>query len=59
VQIARKGKLIVEQIATTVARAHARTIEAIPDDQRDLFMLQLIKLVEANDDFSKAPLRLR
>ena len=39
-------------------RAHDRTIEAIPKDQRDVFMLQLIRLVEANNENGSAPFRL-
>jgi hypothetical protein len=42
-----------------VQRAHQRTIELLPESERNLFMLQLIRLVEANNDKSLVPLRLR
>lgn len=59
VKLSRKGRLLVQKMQAAVERAHARTIEALPEAERDLFMLQLIRLVEANNDRSVVPLRLR
>lgn len=59
VKLTRKGRLVVRRMEAAVQRAHARTIEALPEAERDLFMLQLIRLVEANQENSVVPLRLR
>jgi DNA-binding MarR family transcriptional regulator len=59
VKLTRKGKSVVRRMDAAVQRAHDRTIEVLGEDERDLFMLQLIRLVEANNDRSMAPLRLR
>jgi DNA-binding MarR family transcriptional regulator len=59
VKLTRKGKSVVRRMDEAVQRAHDRTIELLDEDERDLFMLQLIRLVEANNDRSMAPLRLR
>lgn len=59
VKLARKGSSIVRRMETAVRRAHDRTVESLPDGERELFLLQLIRLVEANNDRSMAPLRLR
>jgi DNA-binding MarR family transcriptional regulator len=59
VKLSRKGKQMVKRMEEAVQRAHDRTIEALPEGERDLFMLQLIRLVEANNERSVVPLRLR
>jgi DNA-binding MarR family transcriptional regulator len=59
VKLSRKGKQMVKRMEEAVQRAHDRTIEALPEAERDLFMLQLIRLVEANNERSVVPLRLR
>ncbi len=59
VKLTRKGRLVVQRMQAAVQRAHERTIEALPEEERDLFMLQLIRLVEANHENSVVPLRLR
>ncbi|WP_028241250.1 MarR family winged helix-turn-helix transcriptional regulator [Stutzerimonas azotifigens] len=58
VKLTRKGKYLIKKMDAAVARAHERTIEHIPAEQRDLFLLQLIKLVEANNDCGTVPFRL-
>jgi DNA-binding MarR family transcriptional regulator len=58
VRLSRKGKTMVKQLADAVQRSHDRTIEALPESERDLFMLQLIRLIEANDSRIKGPLNL-
>ncbi|GGJ79654.1 MarR family transcriptional regulator [Alloalcanivorax dieselolei] len=58
VKLSRKGVYLLKKMEAAVQRAHDRTIEAIPKDQRDVFMLQLIRLVEANNENGSAPFRL-
>lgn len=59
VNITRKGRALVQRMEDAVRRAHDRTVEFLPEAERELFMLQLIKLVEAHNDRSVVPLRLR
>jgi DNA-binding MarR family transcriptional regulator len=59
VKLSRKGRALVKRMEAAVQRAHDRTIDALPEEERDLFMLQLIRLVEANNEQSVVPLRLR
>ena len=59
VKLVRTGKSTVRRMQGAVQRAHDRTIEALPKASHDLFMLQLIRLVESNNDRALAPLRLR
>jgi DNA-binding MarR family transcriptional regulator len=58
VKLTRQGKRLVAKMAPAVQRAHDRTIEHLPPDERDLFMLQMIRLVEANNENSVVPFRL-
>ncbi|MFN6994775.1 MAG: MarR family winged helix-turn-helix transcriptional regulator [Aquincola tertiaricarbonis] len=59
VKISRKGRALVKRMAEAAQRAHDRTIEQLPPEERERFMLQLIKLVEAHNDSSVVPLKLR
>lgn len=59
VKLSRTGKAMVRRMEDAAQRAHDRTIEHLPAAERQLFMLQLIRLVEANNHKSVAPLRLR
>lgn len=58
VKLTRQGKRLVTKMAPAVQRAHERTVEHLPPTERDFFMLQLIRLVEANNDNSIVPFRL-
>ncbi|MBU2965812.1 MarR family transcriptional regulator [Amphritea sp. 2_MG-2023] len=58
VKLSRKGLYLIKKMEERVQRAHDRTIDKIPQDQRALFMLQLIRLVEANNDVGCAPFSL-
>lgn len=58
VKLTRQGKRLVAKMAPAVQRAHDRTIGHLPPGERDLFMLQLIRLVEANNENSVVPFRL-
>ncbi len=59
VKLTRQGKRLVSKMAPAVQRAHDRTLEHLEPAQRDLFMLQLIRLVEANNEEGVVPLRVR
>ena len=49
---------MLKKMDASVQRAHDRTVEGIPEEQRAEFLLQLIKLVEANNHQGSAPFRL-
>jgi len=53
-----RGKRLLEQMSHAARRAHARTVEALPPDQRAAFLHALARLVDAGNDFGRAPLRL-
>jgi acyl-CoA reductase-like NAD-dependent aldehyde dehydrogenase len=40
-------------------RAHDRTIAALPAREREAFVRSLARLVEANNELGRTPLRLR
>ncbi len=58
VKLTRAGKAVVRRMAAGVQRAHDRTLEALPPEERDVLMLQLIRLVEANNDAGAVQFRL-
>ncbi|CAK9888995.1 MULTISPECIES: MarR family winged helix-turn-helix transcriptional regulator [Pseudomonas] len=58
VKLSRKGLYLLKKMDVSVQRAHERTIEGIPPEHREQFLLHLIKLVEANNDLGSAPFRL-
>lgn len=58
VKLTRKGKSLVEKMAPAVQRAHERTINQLPKAEQQQFLLQLIKLVRANNDVGSVPFRL-
>ncbi len=59
VELTRKGTSIVRRMEAAVRRANERTVECLSLMERDVFLLQLIHLVQANNDHATAPLRLR
>lgn len=59
VRLTRQGRTLIRRMQPAVKRAHDRTIEQLPEDVRDWFMLQMIRLVEANNSHAVAPLRIR
>ncbi len=58
VKLSRKGQHLLKRLQENVQKAHERTVEAIPEEEKALFMLQLIRLVEANNDVGSAPFKL-
>lgn len=59
VRIARKGRALAKRMDGAAQRAHERTLAFLPEDERDRFMLQLIRLVESHNDASVVPWNLR
>lgn len=58
VKLTRKGRTLVDKMEPAVERAHLRTVEAIPEHERERFLLHLIRLVEAGNSYGSVPLRL-
>jgi len=58
VALSAKGETILEQMRAAVQRAHDRTIEALSGTDQKILMRLLIKLVDAQNDYGRAPLRL-
>jgi MarR family transcriptional regulator, lower aerobic nicotinate degradation pathway regulator len=58
VRLTPKGKALLTKMASAVRRAHDRTIDKLAKPQRDLFLLRLIDLVEANNHIGSVPFRL-
>lgn len=58
VRLTRKGRSLLVKMEPAVQRAHDRTIDQVPKTERDAFLLQLIRLVEANNDVGSVPFRL-
>jgi MarR family transcriptional regulator, lower aerobic nicotinate degradation pathway regulator len=58
VRLTRKGGALLHKMAAAVQRAHDRTLDRLAGSKRDLFLLQLIELVEANNEIGSVPFRL-
>lgn len=58
VRLTPKGNRLLAQVVEPARRAHARTIEALPEAERATFLRALAGLVEAGNDYGRAPLRL-
>jgi Transcriptional regulators len=58
VKLTRAGRTLVKKMAPAAQRAHDRTLEPLPQAERDVLMLQLIRLVEANNDAGAVQFRL-
>jgi DNA-binding MarR family transcriptional regulator len=59
VALSPKGSALLEKMLAAVQRAHERTIEALSGEDQNLLMELLSKLVDAQNDCGRAPLRLR
>lgn len=59
VKLTRKGAALLRKMGAAVERAHDRTVEHLDPAERGLFLVQLIRLVESNNDIAVVPLRLR
>lgn len=58
VSLTRAGTDLLARIEAPARRAHIRTIEALPDDEREAFLRALARLVEAGNEYGRATLRL-
>ncbi len=58
VYLVPRGTRLLKEIQGAARRAHERTIEALPPVDRAMFMALLSRLVDAQNEFSRAPLRL-
>jgi DNA-binding MarR family transcriptional regulator len=58
VTLTQAGLDLLERMAAPAGRAHARTVEALPEAEREAFLRALATLVDAGNTFGRAPLRL-
>lgn len=58
VSLTPEGLALLGAIEAPARRAHVRTIEALPEQEREEFLRALAKLVQAGNDYGRAPLRL-
>jgi DNA-binding MarR family transcriptional regulator len=49
------GRALLVRLEAGVARAHERTLAALPPEDRKRFMAYLALLVETNNDLSRTP----
>ena len=59
VELTSKGRALLAKVDAPALRAHDRTIAALPPDDRARFLADLRHLVDAGNDYGRAPLRLR
>ncbi|MCB8838310.1 MarR family winged helix-turn-helix transcriptional regulator [Aurantimonas sp. VKM B-3413] len=52
------GVATLSRIKAAAAAAHDRTVKALPPEDRQRFLDYLVRLVEANNEVGRAPLRL-
>jgi DNA-binding MarR family transcriptional regulator len=58
VTLTPQGRKTLKNMQSAAERAHARTIEALPPEQRDAFLEALSALVAAGNGYGRAPMRL-
>jgi MarR family transcriptional regulator, lower aerobic nicotinate degradation pathway regulator len=58
VSLTKTGRALLERVETRAARAHERTIEALPALDRKALLKYLRQLVAANNDVSRSPMGL-
>jgi len=54
-----EGEELVEQMHPSMARAQERLLSALSEGERDAFLAMLMRLLEANNRYGRAPLRAR
>ncbi|KGD74857.1 MarR family transcriptional regulator [Tatumella morbirosei] len=57
VKISRKGKNLLKKMSDLAAKAHERTIEALDESDKAVFLDLMTKLVKENNEFGKAPFK--
>ena len=55
-ELTEVGRALLLRLETRVARAHERTIEALPEKERTQFLKHLLLLVETNNELSRTPI---
>ena len=58
VTLTERGATLLARMDEAAERAHRRTIEALPPERQAAFLNELRRLVEAGNDYGRAPLRL-
>jgi MarR family transcriptional regulator, lower aerobic nicotinate degradation pathway regulator len=58
VSLTARGAVLLGKMCEPVQRAHDRTIEALPLPERETLMALLTQLVDAQNAYGRAPLRL-
>ncbi|WCT73093.1 MarR family transcriptional regulator [Sphingomonas naphthae] len=58
VAITAAGQALLEQAEQGAARAHSRTLEALSAREQEQFLAMMLRLVEANNVSSRAPVSL-
>jgi DNA-binding MarR family transcriptional regulator len=58
VSLTARGAAVLEQMLLPVQRAHDRTIAALPATEQAQFLKLLTRLVDAENAYGRAPLRL-
>jgi DNA-binding MarR family transcriptional regulator len=58
VKLTARGEAVLEKMADAVQRAHARTIAPLPPEDQARFLDHLNRLVDAGNEYSRAPLRI-
>ena len=58
VKLTARGEAVLEKMAEAVQRAHARTIEPLSAEDQQRFLDYLNRLVDAGNEYSRAPLRI-
>lgn len=57
-RLTREGEAVLVQAEPLVERAQMRILAPLPPDDRQAFLSILARLVESNNEASRAPLRL-
>ena len=57
VSLSPRGAALLARMRPAVERAHERTISALPPAEREAFVALLLRLVDAQNDYGRAPLR--
>lgn len=58
IRLTAKGTAVLVRMRAAAARAHSRTVAALPPGERRRFVALLWRLVDAGNDYGRAPLRL-
>ena len=58
VSLTPDGLDLLARIEAPARQAHERTVEALPEAEREMFLRALARLVEAGNTYGRAPLRL-